>query len=73
MKDASRFSFSRQAGEQRTASLMSASTLASSLSSALRSRAIAALEPARRHSRLALAFGSDHLNDLPPACDKVAQ
>jgi hypothetical protein len=52
---------------------MSASTLASSLSSALRSRAIAALEPARRHSRLALAFGSDHLNDLPPACDKVAQ
>ena len=70
--EARRSSLSRQAGEPRTASSMSASTLASSFSSALMRRAMLFLSRVRR-PLLALALGADHLDDLPAARDEIGQ
>ena len=71
--EASRSSFSRQAGEPRTASSISVSTLASSFSSALSSRAMLFLQPLGRRPLLALPLGDDHLDDLAAAGDEIGQ
>src|SRR6516225_701559 len=66
----SRSSFSRQAGEPRTASSISVSTLESSRSSAFTSLAI--LDPGISPF-LTLPLGADHLDDLTPAGDEIGK
>ena len=68
----SRSSFSRQAGEPRTASSMSPSRLVSSFCKRLEQAgdALLASAPAPVH---ALLLGDDHLDDLAPAGDEIGQ